>query len=130
MEHEIVKFLKQLLFKNEISDSLFNLIKPVGSVTPRLYGLPKIHKENIPFSPFLYMVNSAQHKLAKFLNSSLEPVLKYFSAYCLKDSFRFVDKIKEMEAQNTFIALLMLKVFLQTYRWKRLLKFVLILCIR
>ena len=50
------------------------------------------------------MVNSAQHKLAKFLNSSLEPVLKYFSAYCLKDSFTFVDKIKEMEAQNTFIA--------------------------
>ena len=49
------------------------------------------------------MVNSAQHKLAKFLNSSLEPVLKYFSAYCLKDSFTFVDKIKEMEAQITFI---------------------------
>ena len=50
------------------------------------------------------MVNSAQSKLAKFLNSSLEPVLKYFSAYCLKDSFTFVDKIKEMEARNTFIA--------------------------
>ena len=63
----------------------------------------KIHKENIPFRPILSMVNSAQHKLAKFLNSSLEPVLKYFSAYCLKDSFTFVDKIKEMEAQITFI---------------------------
>ena len=36
---ESVKFLKQLLFTNEISDSLFNLIKPFGSITPRLYGL-------------------------------------------------------------------------------------------
>ena len=51
------------------------------------------------------MVNSAQHKLAKFSNLSLEPVLKYFSEYCLKDSFTFVDKIKDIEAQNTFIAL-------------------------
>ena len=50
------------------------------------------------------MVNSAQHKLAKFLNSSLELVLKHFSTYCLKDSFTFVDKIKEMEANNTFNA--------------------------
>ena len=104
VEMEIIKFLKQLLFKNEISDSLFNLIKPVGSVTPRLYGLPKIHKENIPLRPILSMVNSAQHKLAKFLNMTLEPVLKYFSEYSLKDSFTFVDKIKDMEAQNTFIA--------------------------
>ena len=35
---------------------------------------------------------------------TLEPVLKYFSEYSLKDSFTFVDKIKDMEAQNTFIA--------------------------
>ena len=69
-----------------------------------MYGLPKIHKENIPLRPILSMVNSAQHKLAKFLNMTLEPVLKYFSEYSLKDSFTFVDKIKDMDAQNTFIA--------------------------
>ena len=92
VEKEINKFLKHLLFKNEIDENLFNLIKPVGSVTPRLYGLPKIHKNDIPLRPILSMVNSAQHKLAKFLNYSLEPVLKHFSTYCLKDSFTFVEK--------------------------------------
>ena len=50
------------------------------------------------------MVISAQHKLAKFLNSSLELVLKHFLEYSLKDSFTFVNKIKEMEANNTLIA--------------------------
>ena len=78
VESEIIKFLKQLLLKNEISDSLSNLINPVGSVTPCFNVLPKIHKENIPLNPILSMVNSAQHKLAKFLNLSLEPVFKYF----------------------------------------------------
>ena len=121
MESKIIKFLKQLLFKIEISESLFNFIKPVGPVTPRLFRLPKTHKEKNLLRPILYMVNSAQRKLANFLNSSLGPVLKYFSAYCFKYSFTFVEKNKEIEAQNTFIASLMLKIFLVMYRWRTLL---------
>ena len=69
-----------------------------------MYGFPKIYEENIHFRPILSLVNSAQHKKAKCLNSSLQLVLKYFSAHCLKDSFTFVDKIKDIEVQNTFIA--------------------------
>ena len=38
VESEIIKFLKQLLFNNEISENIFNLVKLVGSVTQRLYG--------------------------------------------------------------------------------------------
>ena len=47
VKNEIIKFLKQLLFKNEISESIINIIRPVGSVTTSSYGLPKVHKENI-----------------------------------------------------------------------------------
>ena len=36
--------------------------------------------------------------------------MKHFSAYCLKDSFTFVDKIKEIEAKNTFIASFYVKI--------------------
>ena len=48
------------------------------------------------------MVSSAQHKLAKL---SHEPVLKHFLAYSLIDAFTFADKIKNIKANNTFIAL-------------------------
>ena len=99
-----MKILKQLLAKKEINDEIFNFIKPVGSIIPRLYGLPKIHKNDIPLRPILSMVNSAQHKLAKFINYQLEPVLKYYSSYTLKDSFSFVDQIKDIQSNNTFIA--------------------------
>ena len=104
VENEITKFLKQLLDNKEITEDIFNLVKPVGSITPRMYGLPKIHKEGIPLRPILSMVKSAQHKLAKFLNCCLEPVLEYYSAYTLKDSFTFVDKIKDMDSNNSFVA--------------------------
>ena len=104
VEKEIVKVLKQLLAKNEINEDTFNWIKPVGSITPRLYGLPKLHKENIPLRPILSMVKSAQHKLAKFLNFQLQPVLEHYSSYILKDSFSFVDEISAIESNNTFMA--------------------------
>ena len=54
--------------------------------------------------PILSMVNSAQHKLAKFLNVLLNPVLEFFSSYTLKDSFTFVEQIKGMNSDNTFMA--------------------------
>ena len=42
-----------------------------------LYGLPKIYKKDVPLIPILLMVNLAQHKLAKFLNVLLNPVLEF-----------------------------------------------------
>ena len=104
VEDEIVKILKNLLYTKEINEDIYNLVKPVGSITPRMYGLPKIHKKDAPLRPILSMVNSAQHKLAKFLNDQLYPVLEHFSSYILKDSFSFVDQIKNIASNNTFMA--------------------------
>ena len=33
--NEIVKILKSLLYTKEISEDVYNLVKPVGSITPR-----------------------------------------------------------------------------------------------
>ena len=43
-------------------------VRPSGSVRPRMYGLPKIHKaEPIPLRPILSLAGSAQHELARWL---------------------------------------------------------------
>ena len=75
VQDEIVKILKNLLYTLENSEDIYNL---VGSITPRMYGLPKMHKKDVPLRPILSMVHSAQHKLAKFLNDQLYPVLEHF----------------------------------------------------
>ena len=90
IEKKICLVLKDLLNKKEISPVIFDSIKHIGSVRPRLYGLPKIHKPDVPLRPILSMIKSPQHKIAKFLNFLLEPVLQYFSRYTVKDSFTFV----------------------------------------
>ena len=59
-----------------------------------MYGLPKTHKKDVPLRPILSMTGLAQHQLAKYLSSLLEPVLTLYSSNCIRDSFTFADIIK------------------------------------
>ena len=56
---------KLLLKQKEITEEVHTCIRPTGSQRPRLYGLPKTHKDGVSLRPILSMVNSAQHELAK-----------------------------------------------------------------
>ena len=59
-----------------------------------MYGLPKIHKQDVPFRSILSMTGSAQHQLAQWLKSVIDPVHSLYSTYCISDSFTFADKVK------------------------------------
>ena len=87
----------------ELSESEYNFIRPVGSQRPRLYGLPKTHKTGTPLRPILSLVGSAEHSLAKFLNTLLEPVTMRFSDHTIKDSFTFANFIRTTPAENTYM---------------------------
>ena len=54
-----------------------------------MYGLPKIHKPDVPLGPILSMYHSVQHSLAKWPVDCLNPVLEFFSGFCVKDYFTF-----------------------------------------
>ena len=94
-EKNIIDFLKDLANNNEITQEMLDELRPIGSITPKLYGLPKLHKPNIPLRPIISMIKSPQHKLAKFLNKLLQPVLSFYSRYIVTDSFNeVVDRIR------------------------------------
>ena len=67
---------------------------PLGSVRPRMYGLPKIHKPDVPLRPILSMRGSAQYDLSKWLCELLKPVEKYYGGRCVKDSFKFSEAVR------------------------------------
>ena len=54
VENEMVKFLKYLVEVKEINQEILELIKPVGSIRPRMYGLPKVHKKEVLQSLFVW----------------------------------------------------------------------------
>ena len=65
-----------------------------------MYGLPKIHKPNVPLRPILSMIGSAQHKLAKWLSEVLDPVPQKYSKRCIKDSFMFTEFIQNLNIEK------------------------------
>ena len=76
---------------------------PRGSCLPRLYGLPKTHKENVPMRPILSMVGSPTHKLAQWLASLLDPVAQKLNKFSVPDSFTFVDRIRDTDLRGKFM---------------------------
>ena len=94
IESRIQRRLLQLHKEDLLPANLYDLIRPTGSQRPRMYGLPKTHKKDVPLRPILSMTGSAQHQLAKYLSSLLEPALTLYSSNCIRDSFTFADIIK------------------------------------
>ena len=79
-----------------ISSVIYDRIRPTGSVRPRMYGLPKVHKPHpFPLRPILSMVGSSQHEMARWLAGVLQPVLARYSLHVIKDSFSFCERLRE-----------------------------------
>ena len=89
LEIKSQKGLLELFKKKFISREVYELIHPIGSQRPRMYGLPKIHKSDIPLRPILSMYHSVQHSLAKWLIQVLNPVIAFYSGFCVDDSYTF-----------------------------------------
>ena len=95
IESRIQRRLLQLRKECLISKQVYEAIRPTGSQRPRMYGLPKIHKKDVPLRPILSMTGSAQHQLAKWLTSLLQSVLQNLSSNCVSDSFTFIKEVRK-----------------------------------
>ena len=94
IEAHIQRRLLQLKKDGFLPSKIYNSIRPTGSQRPRMYGLPKIHKQDVPLRPILSMTASAQHQLARRLTSVINPVLSVYFTHCISDSFTFADKVR------------------------------------
>lgn len=59
-----------------------------NAIPPKMYGLPKLHKENIPLRPIVSCVKSPFEKLSKYLKDILSNIA-YKNEYYLKNSQHF-----------------------------------------
>ena len=90
-ETDLQDYLKLLLTHGVFSEEVYNKLRPVGSNPSRIYGLPKIHKPDIPLRPIISAIGSYTHSLAKFLSEILKPYAQ--NEYTIKDSFSFVNEL-------------------------------------
>ena len=100
VERQINKVLKEIHQEGFIDQTTLKSLSARGSLTPRLYGLPKTHKPGIPLRPVLSMSGSPYHSLAQWLVGLLEPVRAKLCPFSLKDTFEFVDLIESLDTSN------------------------------
>ena len=93
VESKVQRQLQQLKKDGLLPPSIYKVIRPTGS---QQYGLPKTHKD-LPLRPILSMIGSAQHSLAKWLTSILNPVLLLYSSNCIQDPFTFAQTIRQSD---------------------------------
>ncbi|VDQ01849.1 unnamed protein product [Trichobilharzia regenti] len=55
---QLTEVLNRMKNNHLIHEELYEKIRPTGSLIPRLYGLPKIHKAGLPLRPVLDMSGS------------------------------------------------------------------------
>jgi hypothetical protein len=70
LEDKAYKKLKKtilLLNTSSISEEVYQQLRPQGSRPPRLYGLPKIHKQGAPLRPMVSTIGDSTYCLAKHL---------------------------------------------------------------
>ena len=63
---------------------------------PYMYGLPKIHKPNIPLRSIISSRGAPSYVLAKWLAGILTPLLGRFSNAHVRNNMDFMDKIKNV----------------------------------
>jgi len=94
-----IDYLKRI---NVIDNETSSLIRTSGSGAGIMYGLPKIHKEEVPLRPIISSFKSYNYKLAKWLDSLIKPLLND-NKFILKDSFDFVNRISKIDISNSLM---------------------------
>ena len=95
IEKKVTKSLKLLHSDGHISDKLLDQLTPRYSDPPQMYGLPKVHKENIPMRPIVSTIGSPTYRLAKELARILTP-LTGKNSNAVKNSAQFVTSLQNV----------------------------------
>ena len=96
------KMNSKLLFlskQRSIPDELYSCLQSSFGKTPLLYGLPNIHKADVPLRPIASFIQSSMYELSKYLSKLLSPLVGK-SASSVRNSREFATFIREQTLQS------------------------------
>ena len=92
LTHKLSEKLLTLKRSGYLPEAVYNKIKPRRKQPPRIYGLPKIHKANVPLRLIVSCVNILAYDLSAYLANILSP-LTGKSEYTVTSSAHFVSTV-------------------------------------
>ena len=121
LERKLQKRLLELVNSKVLTNEVYDRIRPTGSQRPQMYGLPKIHKPNVPLRPILSMIGSQNTNwLSGFLKfwtlffKNIQNIVSRTLLRSLSSCKTWTSKTKHLSC-----VLLTLAVFSQMSLWMR-----------
>ena len=98
-ERGLTSRLGELKKEGEIPESLYQRLRPSGSQPPRIYGLPKIHKPDVPLRPIVSCIGAPSYKLSKYITSIISPLAGRTDSH-VKNSKHFVEMMSGLSVEE------------------------------
>nr|XP_027226988.1 uncharacterized protein LOC113818961 [Penaeus vannamei] len=96
LEDKLNRLLRTI--KASININTYNSLMTSGSRPGVLYGLPKVHKPNIPLRPIISSIGTFNYNTAKFLVPIISPLTS--NQYTIDNSTSFVKEITSLNFQQ------------------------------
>ena len=100
LKTKLISLLKTIKADGGIEEQLYKKMYPTGAVAPKFYGLPKIHKGDIPLRPSVSSRGSISYEVAKELSRILRPLVGK-SPHHIKNTGDFVQQVRGIILQPT-----------------------------
>ena len=74
-KNKLIPILKNIKSEGGINDNIYRKLYPTGASTLKYYGLPKVHKKDVPLRPIISSRGAATYESAKELARILKPLV-------------------------------------------------------
>ena len=99
-ERKVLKEVRELERKELITKNLGMRLQPSASIPPKLYGLPKIHKADVPMQPTVSCIGSPTYYIAEYITTLMSPLTGQTPSF-IKNLQHFVEVAKDIHLSSS-----------------------------
>ena len=97
-KNKLINLLKPIKSEGGMNNITYRRLCPTGAVSPKYYGLPKIHKVGVPLRPIISSKGSATYETAKELAKIIKPLVGR-SPHHVQNNKDFLESIRNIKLQ-------------------------------
>ena len=94
-KNKLINILKRVKSQTGLNNQSYKAMYPTGCVSPKFYGLPKIHKPDTPLRPIVCSCGSVTYGVAKELAKILKPLVGK-SPYHINSTQDFTEQVRHI----------------------------------
>ena len=99
LKNKLINMLRKIKADTGMQENTYRKMYPTGATSPKFYGLPKIHKKNIPLRPIVSSIGSVTYGVAKELATIIKPLMDN-SQHHVHNTKQFADEIRKTKLEE------------------------------